>query len=589
MEQKQVNLIGLRVHNNNIIQAAELTPDILQKRLILVTGNIGNGKSSLLNAAKIATAGTDAIKKSDTLPQGFIAEALLIDGEVPIYIGVKTSTYQRGEKAGETKLETYLYTKDAKGKSVQPVIDGVAWTAAQYWKALTTELTHSLNDLFSENQTTHRKLIEKLFKPELEALKADEVMDRISEARKERDAARTLCQANGAFMERFEDEGYNESTLSLLYKVDVEQIDAKIREAEIEKDRMLNTPEAVYQLECNKIDQQRIAELQKIKDEGLALKEKINKEETDNKADYEHLMDTYNETCENRRKILEEYVELRKKVADFISYPVYDEKRNEQGAIFYYAGTPEQQAVMKGLDEICKYKANMYPKLEKPQLKQVSAELTEAYKVKQNEYLELRDKPIEYPEKKKADTTTIDEKIKQLNAEKASAEKTNSIYTRYQLWRRWIEAKGLYEKEIDTLRKLYASINTGVEGMQIVPRDTDSGRVEVWIMYNGQYNPQYFGNNKKEHRFMFDYSSFQRTIIGLLLQAARLNLKPRALRLAFIDDVAFTTNDISVLADIAEKLDLKLITAWTHEADKENLMDGQVLVDGGEIFFNNEK
>lgn len=84
---------------------------------------------------------------------------------------------------------------------------------------------------------------------------------------------------------------------------------------------------------------------------------------------------------------------------------------------------------------------------------------------------------------------------------------------------------------------------------------------------------------------MFEYSSFQRTIIGLMLQAARLNLKDKALRLAFVDDVAFTTRDLDVLRDISEKLDLNLIVAWTHEVDENTLFDGQVMVDGGEVFF----
>ena len=105
--------------------------------------------------------------------------------------------------------------------------------------------------------------------------------------------------------------------------------------------------------------------------------------------------------------------------------------------------------------------------------------------------------------------------------------------------------------------------------MNIVPREIDSGKVEVWVMYNGEYDTEYFNNQNKEHRFMFEYSSFQRTIIGLMLQAARLNLKDKALRLAFVDDVAFTTRDLDVLRDISEKLDLNLIVAWTHEVDEK--------------------
>ena len=92
--------------------------EIADGEFVAVMGPSGCGKSTLLNSAKIATAGTDAIKKSDALPGGFVAEALLRDGDIPIYIGVKTDTYTRGEHQGEQKLTTYLYTKDANGKTI---------------------------------------------------------------------------------------------------------------------------------------------------------------------------------------------------------------------------------------------------------------------------------------------------------------------------------------------------------------------------------------------------------------------------------------------------------------------------------------
>ena len=220
--------------------------------------------------------------------------------------------------------------------------------------------------------------------------------------------------------------------------------------------------------------------------------------------------------------------------------------------------------------------------------KQASPDRTLAEKLQKSydDYNKLNNTPLNYPEKGVADTTELQKEITKLEETKTAAEKTNSIYTRFQYWTSWIEAKGIYEKEIDTLRKLYASIDCGVEGMNIVPRETESGKIEVWVMYNGQYDVDYFNNKEKEHRFMFEYSSFQRTIIGLMLQAARLNKKRKALRLAFVDDVAFTTRDLTILKNISEKLDLNLIVAWTHEVEKNTLLEGQVMVEGGEIFFN---
>lgn len=588
MEQKQVKLIGLRVQNNGIIKAAELTPDLLQKRLVLVTGNTGNGKSSLLNAAKIATSGTDAIKKSDALPDGFVAEALLQDGEVPIYIGVKTDTYSRGEHAGEQKLSTYLYTKDLNGKAVQPIIDGVQWTAAQYWKALTTELTHSLGDLFSENQSVHRKLIEKLFKPELDALHADKLVEEISALCKDRDTKRLICQSNGAYMERFNADGWNEKNLSLLKKVDIVALRKEITAHEIEKAKKVSAPEAEHKLKCMELDNARKDALQILKDEGAKLREQVRTEQEAIDAKYNEEKRIYDETAAKKEQLVQIYTQLRANVSGFICYNAGEEKRNEQGQVFYYPGTEDQKVIMKGLDSVYAARLSELDSLTEPVKGAVSEELTKKIEAKILEYKTLEAKPIDYPSMETVDVSKFDRLIANKQSEITAAETTNAVFDRYQMWQDWIAANETYLAKVDELRKLYASINTGVEGMKIVPRDTDSGKVEVWVMYDGAYNPEYFGNPEKEQRFMFDYSSFQRTVIGLMLQSARLNLKPRALRLAFIDDVAFTPRDIAVLTDIAEKLDLRLITAWTHEADKQELLDGQVLVEGGEIFFDKE-
>lgn len=543
-------------------------------------------KSTLLNSAKIATAGTDAIKKSDALPDGFIAEALLQDGEVPIYIGVKTDTYSRGEKAGEQKLVTYLYTKDLNGKAIQPVIDGIQWTASQYWKALTTELTYSLNDLFSENQTTHRKLIEKLFKPELDKLKADELVEEISELRKQRDAKRLICQSKGAYMERFVDEGWDEQNLNLLGRVDIDALRKKITELEIDKAKKVSAPESEHKVKCMELDNQRKDALQALKDEGIRLREEQRMEMERIDAQYTEEMQQYEEAMARLAHLRESYDALRTDVAGFMGYDADGEKRNEQGRVFHYPGTDLQKQVMEGLDRTYEAKLAEFGQIKEPVKVEVSSELTKKIADKIAEYRELEAKPIEYPSLESVDVSDIEHQIANAKSEVDAAETTNAIYERYQMWLDWIAAKEKYEAKVDQLRKLYASIDTGVPGMKIVPRDTESGRVEIWVMYDGSYNPEYYNNPDREMRFMFDYSSFQRTTIGLMLQAARLNLRPKALRLAFIDDVAFTTRDLGVLSDIASRLDLRLITAWTHEADKDALLDGQVLVEGGEIFFD---
>lgn len=563
--QKKVRLIGVRSSGHNILQACELTPDILNKRLVLITGNTGQGKSTLMDIVKASIAGNDAIKKKDILPNGFLAESKLMDGDIALYAGVMVGEYSKGEKKGEPKYEVFLYAKDANGKQYSPIIDGVQATAAKYMSMLTTELTFSLPELFSENQTAHRKLIEKLFKPEMEKLGADAVVDRINKAKIARDAARALCQGNGAYMEQFEAEGLKEIQLASLRPIDIGKIDGEILALKLEKDRKINAPESDWKLKCAGIDNEREKALQKIKDDGQIIREKIRVDNEEKQKAHENEVTKYNDLLKEWEARKTEYGEIKSKCLLFLSESKYPAAVNLLNA---------------QLADYEKQKPLAAPSVPVP-----DAALEKELQDKLDEYSKLKSSPLNYPEKTAPDTSELDNKIGALEVQKLGAEKNNATYNRYQLWLAWIEAKGKYEKELDTLRKLYASIDCGVQGMAIIPDESESGRVDVWITYDGSYDPEYFHNPKKEARLMFEYSSFQRTVIGLMLQAARLNLKDKALRLTFVDDVAFTERDLSVLSDVAERLDLTLITAWTHEADKDQLLDGQVLVEGGEVFF----
>ena len=72
---------------------------------------------------------------------------------------------------------------------------------------------------------------------------------------------------------------------------------------------------------------------------------------------------------------------------------------------------------------------------------------------------------------------------------------------------------------------------------------------------------------------------------GVMLQAARLNLKPKALRLAIVDDVAFTQKGLAVLSKLCTDLDVQLITCRTDDIDRSQVKDGEVLMENGEAFF----
>jgi len=562
--QKQVEIIGFEAGNYNTIKVVRLTPDILSKKFIQIVGESGAGKSSLLELLKLPISGTDTIKKKAILEKGFFTQAQLLDGDLNIYIGAKVSEYQRGEKAGDPKFEFYLYSLDENGKQYQPIIDGVAATASEYTKLLTTDLTFKMADMFSENQTIHRKLIESLFKDELNALKADELNASIERRKIERDNARLWCQSQGAYMERFKEEGIDEETLKMIVPVDIVEIDKKITDLVLKKDRLERSGKDAHDLTVMSIDRERDRKIQELKDEGNMLVDELRKDRAAKD-------DTYAKAFKKYEESQAQYIIEKEKGQEIV------------GLVQAYFVRPSDSVVKAINDE-------MTHKLKLIDTKEPVREPDD--KVLLGKIKTIRDKvenfplPV-YPQIEAVDTTDIDKEIAVLNDQKISAAKTNSLYKRYQLWLSWIEAKAHYESELDKLRKLYASINTGVEGLSVVPTETDSGKIEVWLMYNGCYDTEFFHNENAEMRHLFAYSSFQRSVIGVILQAARLDLKKKALRLAIVDDVAFTERGVQILADLCDKFNIKLIAGRTIAPTVDTLADSQILVDGGEIFFNN--
>ena len=186
------------------------------------------------------------------------------------------------------------------------------------FKMLTTELTFSMPDLHSENQAVHRKLIEKLFKPELEALGADEVVERILKAKKIRDNARAITQANGAFMSVFEEEGWDENKLSKLQAIDVKTIEDTILAKKLEKDRLENGGNDAYELAKAKIDKERSDALQKIKDEGLGIKEQIRVDNEAKEKEYQEALNIYNAVLEKKYNLVSDCLDLRNRAAEVL-------------------------------------------------------------------------------------------------------------------------------------------------------------------------------------------------------------------------------------------------------------------------------
>ncbi len=589
-EQRKIELIGFELNNYKNLKVVKFTPDLCNKRLIRVNGDIGQGKSALLQGLQIATSGASGVDKKDELNKDFLSEVQLIDGEIKLFLGAK----MREKKNGEKSFETFLYAKDDNGKHYTPVIDGQKASAKEYMEMLNTDITFRMSDLFSENQTIHRKFIEKIFADDLAKLGIDEVIEAIRKAKDSQDRARSICDARGSFSASFEKEGWNTEELAELGMIDIDKLRRQITEKEIEKDRLLNATEKDKELARTKLQSEKDAKLREIKEKALAVTEKVRRLNETKTREYETLKECYSIYTKKLNSINESHTSITEAVSNCEILT-----KEDKDAIFTITHR-RRLASESELGE--KPTEPTEPKTIPIEFGVIT--VPQAYDSEYQPLLDLRQQylsecnkvdsePLKMPNFEKPDTTHVDADIERIKAQVVRAEKNNEMVGRYNDWVEWISAKGLYEKEIDKLRKLYAKVDTGVPGLNIIPKYTNSGRVEIWMMYSGVEDPEFFKNPNGDMRHITGngndcYSWSQKGVIGLLLQAARLDRKPKALRLAILDDVPICTEaGLKILSKIQDKYNLQIITTHTDSNyNKEDLDDGIIVVENGEVFFN---
>ena len=106
------------------------------------------------------------------------------------------------------------------------------------------------------------------------------------------------------------------------------------------------------------------------------------------------------------------------------------------------------------------------------------------------------------------------------------------------------------------------------------------------MTYDGTFDPEYFNNIDKVDRKLSSYSGTQKPMICLLLQNYLLNKLPKAMRYLWIDNVPIDNKTKLLLEKMGNELNVTVIVNITGDFTKNGLTDGEILIEGGEVFFN---
>ena len=570
MSQKEVKIIGLSIKEDfGAIKATELKFDA-NMRLTVIKGEVGSGKTTLNKAMRLTTQGSDTLVDKNLYDGNINMVAQLLDGDKKVFVGCKSE---------EGKPLTYfLYEEDENGKKIKdPIIDGVKATPAAYLKSMQTALTWRLSELTSENPTTQRNLLLETYSKELEkkGVVFDKkspnyvggIIDQIEKAKEKRSYLDMKRKEVGGIADDLKKKGVDFK--SRMEMVSISELVAKIEAEKAKKNQALENPKSAREKKLLELKNLGLEHINKLR----SFNEKIKAE---NKP-IEDFNKTINDWLENKEQKLKE-------LFDTINFLIKDEDLAKE-----YTGQISQSMPDLKLKEL-KKELEFNEKgscISKPsEFEGEIKETLESYIQTGLDYVIESKKELD-----SIDTSKYDKIIEELEKEKKAKELTNSDALAVNSYHDWKDAN----EEVNEINRkffmLLSGIDTGVEGLHIAPEyeiDEKGQRVakgnDIYLMYDGSYDPVYFSNPDKELRKLSAYSDTQKPMICLLIQKYLLSKKPKVLPYLWIDQVPIDKKTKKLLDKMSEELGLWLFVNWTGDFDKANLQDGEILVENGELF-----
>ena len=561
MKQKEVKIVGLKLNSKlGILESCHLEFNE-KNRLISVKGEVGAGKTTLQKSLMLGTLGVDTLKHDKSLYGEINQEVQLSDGDNSLFVGCKSS---------EHGVEFVIFTKGEDGKKIKnPIIDGVKLTPASYLKDLQTKLTWRLDELTNDNPTVQKKLLLELYKSQLGDLGVifdkkndkyvDSILHRLEVAENTRSEKEFLRKQVGGLATQLQPLGIdvNDESTWPKYNSKTDLVN-KISKLEFEEGNLSQK----HDLKLSELKNKANSTTNELK----SLNQKL---EASNKvflANHTVLKEKHLSSVNKFTDVLTKLGELvneGKFTSEYIDSVEFDLNNK-----FNWTQIPDVSLnTLLDINDKGVITTNASEWTGSEEISGLLSELNET----RSSYKSLLNKPI----------TSNKEEIDLLKRELNLLEANNHRYKMLQSFLDWQDSNN----EVVRLKKEYsnllASVNTGVSGLKISVSEK-----EIYLTYNGEYDTKYFSNENKVDRKLSSYSGTQKPVICLLLQSYLLSIKPKALRYLWIDNVPIDNKTKVLLEHLGQELNVTIIVNITGDFEEQELQDGEVLLKGGEIFFN---
>lgn len=570
---KEVKIIGLSVNKDfGGLKATELTFDE-KNRLTVVKGEVGSGKTTLNKALSLTTKGSKTLEDNNLYGEVDLT-AQLLDGEYKIFVNCKSN------EAG--KLSHTIYTVDDSGNKLKDVvIDGQKLTPANYLKSLQTSLTWRLDELTSENPVTQRNILLELYQNKLQdkgvifdknhPKYTQSIIHDIEVAKNNRNYADMKRKEVGGIAEDLTQKGIDvENRMEIK---PTKALEEQIQELQAEKTYAVRNIQKNYENVLNSLKTKGIELNSKLKDFRDEIKQH-NESEKKKLKDWSELSNLRGHKLEQiygNLNTLDDILPNNTVQIDKIMEEISNKfsMQDEPGVNYLTQLEFNERGQCVSSPEDFKHNEEIHKLLNEVQ------EVRSQYATK-----------LEQGQNSAPDTTEIDNKIEEIKSDLNSAVEWNHEAKAVNAFHDWKEAnQAVKDLQTDYYKKL-TDIDTGVKGLHIALESKESDN--IFLMYDGSYDPEYFHNPNKELRKLSSYSDTQKPLICLLIQNYLLKNKGKSLPYLWIDKVPIDNKTRLLLERMSEDLGLWLFVSWTGDFDSSKLDDGELLIENGEIFFNDK-
>ena len=590
-KQKFLAIAGIEFTNGVRILKPKKTVINQLTGCIPLNGGSGEGKSSLIEALKMATVGIDTRRDNNLVPNGqeeseWLVPIAYVDKPNEILLYIRTVV----KKNGEIQQSFMVDTEKGRKTEKNPIAGMEKLTPSKLQDLMRTTLTYGIDDFLSESPTKVRDFIFKTYSDELlklglvveknSPMYAASINGRIDSAIADRDEISREQSKKGAY-------GVNLEGFVCPRKPNLELLAAKQSEAIQKLANAKATKEAQKgQVEIRISEKQAKFDLKKNeaesvkKDIAIWNDSKLRDEATfllDLKKDYDSfsqqkefinqskLFLTADVNAEHKAKLTESFVYIENYVQEVLGN--FDKEINNRP-------TPLQIPLDgKGVPENLPEEAvTLLLKLQNIRAEAIA--IQKEIEGINNEPTEGDNSAVEIAEKELAE----------VNLEIDSANKDNELFEKFEILERHTEA----ERKVIELRaernRMYTQINCKVKGLTIALLDEDKGTMAFY--YDGSYDASYFGNPTKTPQLITSYSASQKVLISVLLQANLLKENQLPLNVLYVDNVGMDSKVRDLFDLFAKKNGLMILVAQTNDKTIDDIGSNELLIENGEVFYS---